>query len=100
MRFKLNQYYDTIPFNYVNEIFRTISQDIVIASEKDNLESFNELLNFLIYKLKSKAFNKSLNGFSKSVTSFIYIFPNLSSNYKIILVERVFESLITNICLS
>ena len=32
--------------------------------------------------------------FSKSVTTFIYIFPNLSSNYKKIFVEKVFESLI------
>lgn len=63
MRFSLHRYYNTIPFNYVNEIFRTVSRDIVIASEKNNLESFNKLLDFLIYNLKSKSFNKSINAF-------------------------------------
>ena len=100
MRFNLHKNYDTIPFNYVNEIFSTVSRDIIVASEKDFLESFNKLLDFLIYNLKSKSFNRSVNAFSKSVTTFIYIFPNLSPNYKKIFVERVFDSLITNICLS
>jgi len=97
MRFNLHKYYDTIPLDYVNEIFHNISKNIVVASEKNNLESFNELLDFLIINLKSKSFNKSLNAFSKSVTTFIYIFPNLSSIYKKVFIDRVFQSLITNI---
>lgn len=100
MRFNLHSYYETIPFNYVNEIFRTIYQDIIVASEKDHLNSFNELLNFLVHNLKGKSFNSSTNAFSKSVTLFIYIYPNLSSQYKKIFIERVFGSLITTISIS
>lgn len=100
MRFNLHSYYETIPFNYVNEIFRTIYRDIIVASEKDHLNSFNELLNFLVHNLKGKSFNSSTNAFSKSVTLFIYIYPNLSSQYKKIFIERVFGSLITTISIS
>lgn len=97
MRFNLHKYHGTIPLGYVNEIFHNISKNIVVASEKNNLESFNELLDFLIINLKSKSFNKSLDAFSKSVTTFIYIFPDLSSTYKKVFIDRVFQSLITNI---
>lgn len=100
MNLNLHKYYDTIKFGYVNDIFYKVSNNIVIAAERDNLESFNELLNFLIYKLKGFSFNKSLDAFSKSVTSFVYIFSNLPSSYKKILIDRVFESLISNISLS
>lgn len=100
MRYSLNRYYDTIAFNYVNEIFLTISRDIIIAAEKDFVESFNELLDFLIYNLKTKSFNKSISGFSKSATAFVYIFPNLKSNYKKIFLKKVFASFITNISVS
>lgn len=100
MRLGLNRFYDTISFNYINEIFNTIYRDIIIASEKEHLESFNTLLDFLIYNLKGQSFNRSKEAFSKSVTMFIYILPKLSPNYKKIFVERVFSSLITNISIS
>ncbi|MFZ4929136.1 hypothetical protein [Chryseobacterium sp. Mn2064] len=97
MNYNLNKYYDTVSFNYINEIFSTIFQDIINASEKDHPQSFEKLLNFLLYTLQSKSFNKSLNAFSKSVSLSVSIFPYLSPKYKTSLIERMFESLLSKI---
>lgn len=97
MSIRLIKYYNTISFNYINEIFDTIYRNIVIASEKDNLESFNELLDFVIYVLKGQSFNKSTNAFSKTATFFILVYPELPLKYKKILIERCFDSYISNI---
>ncbi|MGN7863514.1 hypothetical protein [Chryseobacterium sp. 22458] len=100
MNYNLNKYYDTVSFNYINEIFSSIFRDIVLASEKDHQQSFDRLLNFLLYTLQSKSFNKSGNAFSKSVSLCVSIFPYLSTKYKTLLIQRMFESLVSKISFS
>lgn len=100
MRHNLHKYHNTIQFKYVNDIFDNISRDIEVASKNNHLESFNELLDFFINNLKARAFNNSIDAFSKSVTSLVYIFPNLTPDYKKIFIKRVFDSIITSISIS
>ena len=97
MKYSLNKYYDTISLNYIDEIYKTIHNDIIIASEKNLPESFNQLLDFLVNKLTSKSFNQSIRAYSKSVSLFVYIYPKLSPQYKRVFLEKTFGPLISNI---
>ena len=100
MNFGLNKYYDTISLNYINDIFLAVNKGVTNASKKNNIESFNELLDFIQYTLLTGSFKRSLNCYSKASTNLIYLYPNLNSNFKKIYIERVFDSLSMKISLS
>lgn len=100
MNFGLNKYYDTISLNYVNDIFLAVNKAVINSSKKNNVESFNELLEFIQYTLLTGSFKRSLNCYSKACTYIIYLYPNLNSNFKKIYIERFFESLSMKISLS
>lgn len=100
MNFGLNKYYDTISLNYINDIFFAVNKGVANASKKNNIESFNELLDFIQYTLLTGSFKRSLNCYSKACTNLIYLYPNLNSNFKKNYIERIFDSLSMKISLS
>ncbi|WP_298248320.1 hypothetical protein [uncultured Christiangramia sp.] len=97
MNIGLNQYYDTISFKYINDIIYSIQKNLIDASQKDNDEVFKELLDFYQYTLLAKSFNKNLKAYSKTSTLSIYIFKSLKDSHRVILAERIFESLVMKI---
>jgi len=100
MNFGLNKYNDTISLNYINDIFLAVNKAVINSSKKNNIESFNELLDFIQYTLLTGSFKRSLNCYSKACTNLIYLYPNLNSNFKKIYIERIFDSLSMKISLS
>lgn len=93
MNFGLNKYYNTVSFDYVNNIISRIHRSIIDAANKNNIEAFNELLDFMQYTLLGKSYNVSINEYSKVATTLIYIYPNLKGEFKNIFLDRIFTSL-------
>jgi len=86
-----------LSFQYIEEIFTSINRNLIIASEKDQTESFNKLLDFILNTLISKSLNKSLPAYLRSVSSLVNIYPQLNTKYKEIFVERIAVLLVRDI---
>lgn len=87
-------------FNYIEQVFTAIYKNIIVASEKGNEESFNELLDFLFYKLLTGSFGFSISTYEKSTSLLINLYQSeLQQKHKKYLIERAVESLTTKISL-
>lgn len=92
---------ESIPnFNYIEKIFTSVYSNIIVASEKGNKESVDELFDFLFFKLLTGSFGISLQSYKRSTSLIISLYQSeLQIGYKEILVERAVESVTTKISL-
>ncbi|TFD91936.1 hypothetical protein E2605_19045 [Dysgonomonas capnocytophagoides] len=85
---------------YIDRVLSSTYRNIIVASEKDNRESFDKLLDFALYKLALGALNKSKEVFSESVLYFARIYPSIAPKYRDVFMEKWIISFTTQISLS
>ena len=85
---------------YIDRVLSSTYRSIIIASEKDNRESFDKLLDFALNKLALGALNKSKEVFSESVLYFARIYPSIAPKYRDVFMENWIISFTTQIYLS
>ena len=85
---------------YIDKILSSTYRNIILASEKDNRESFDKLLDFVLNKLALGALNKSKETFSESVLYFARIYPSIAPKYRDVFMENWIISFTTQISLS
>ena len=85
---------------YIDKILSSTYRNIILASEKDNRESFDKLLDFVLNKLALGALNKSKETFSESVLYFARIYPYIAPKYRDVFMENWIISFTTQISLS
>lgn len=85
---------------YIDKVLSSTYRNIIVASEKDNRESFDKLLDFALNKLALGALNKSKEVFSESVLYFARIYPSIAPKYRDVFMENWIISFTTQIYLS